>query len=128
MKFVNRHAFIEIVIRKTNFCNAVGKAIGLLTGNFLRVGALMGLVGLVLILGTTLITFLVCLICFFTIEGIGEHQDVSYDTVGPLIVCGIIAIMVSLLFNYVFSITADTFLHCFIYEEEHPEHSKGRMP
>lgn len=88
----------------------------------------MGLVALVLLLGTILVTFLVCLICFFTIESIGDRQNISYDTVGPLVVCGVIAIVVSLLFNYVFSITSDTFLHCYIYEEEHPEHSKGRMP
>lgn len=72
VKFVNRHAFIEIVIRKTNFCSAVCKAVGLLTSNFFRVGVLMGLVGLILILGTIFITFVVCLICFFTIDSIGK--------------------------------------------------------
>lgn len=34
----------------------------------------------------------------------------------------------SLKFNDIFSVTADTMLHCFIYEEEHPEDSKGRLP
>lgn len=48
------------------------RAVRLLTGNFLRVGALMGLVGLILILGTLIVTFLVGLICYFTIESIGD--------------------------------------------------------
>lgn len=61
-----------MVIRKTNFCSGVFKAVRLLTGNFLRVGALMGLVGLILILGTISVTFLTALICYYTIEKIGE--------------------------------------------------------
>lgn len=128
MKFVNRHAFIEVVIRKTYFCRAVFIAVGLLTGNFIRVGALMGLVGLVLFLNIVLVTFCVCLICYFTIYGIGVKQNISYDTVGPIVVCGVIAVVISSLFNYIFSVTSDTLLHCYIYEEQNPESATGKLP
>lgn len=67
MKFVNRHAYIEVVIHKTYFCKAVGLALKMLTGNFVRLGALMGLVSLVLLMGAIFVTFIVCLICYFTI-------------------------------------------------------------
>lgn len=73
MKFVNKHAFIEVVIRKTYFCRAVWIAVGLLTGNFIRVGVLLGLVGIILFMNVLFVTFLVCLVCFFTIYGIGER-------------------------------------------------------
>ena len=83
----------------------------------------MGLVSVILVMTVIFITFIVGLICFFTIEGIGKSKGESYDTVGPLIVCCLIAIVVTSLFNLIFSVTSDTLLHCYIYEEEHPEES-----
>lgn len=72
VRFVNRHAYIEVLLRNKTFCGAVAKTVGLLTGNFLRLGALMGLVSLVLVLGTVVVVFLVVLISFFVIRFIGE--------------------------------------------------------
>lgn len=92
-------------------------AVGLLTGNFIRVGALMGLVSVILIMTVIFVTFVVCIICYFTIYGIGQSQGIAYDTVGPIVVCGIIAIVISSLFNHIFSVSTDTLLHCYIYEE-----------
>jgi len=77
----------------------------------------MGLVSIILFLTVVFVTFVVCLICYFTIFGIGESQGIQYDTVGPIVVCGIIAIVVSSLFNHIFSVSTDTLLHCYIYEE-----------
>ena len=67
MKFVNKHAYIEVLLRNKTFCGGVFKAVSLLTGNFLRVGILMGLVSLVMFISTIFIVFLVCLICFYSI-------------------------------------------------------------
>ena len=72
VRFVNRHAYIEVLLRNKTFCGAVAKTVALLTGNFLRLGALMGLVSMVLILGAIFIIFLVTLISFFVIKGIGN--------------------------------------------------------
>jgi len=41
---------------------------------------------------------------------------------------GIIAFTVSLFFNYVFSVVADTLIHCYIYEEENPHLRTGNCP
>ena len=38
---------------------------------------------------------------------------------------GLIGFVISLFFNYVFSVSCDTMLHCYIYEEEHPEYRTG---
>ena len=68
MRFVNRHAYIEIVLRKVNFCNAIFKALRVLGGNMIRFGALFGLVELVLIMGSIFITVLVIVICFYVLK------------------------------------------------------------
>ena len=72
VRFINRHAYIEVLLRNKTFCGAVAKTIGLLTGNFLRLGALMGLVSLVLVLGTVFIVFVLTTLAFFIIRGIGN--------------------------------------------------------
>ena len=125
INFINRHSYIEIIIRNINFCSAVRKNISLFTGNFIRFGALAGLVGLFLVLGSVLISIVVTIIGFYVLKGLGHVQNEEYDTIGPLIVICIIAFFVTIYFNYVFSVTADTMLHCFMYEEENPGSRKG---
>ncbi len=65
MRFLNRHAYIEVAIRNLNFCRAVGKTVALLTGNFLRFAVLAGIVGLFLVLGSIFITVVVLIIGFY---------------------------------------------------------------
>lgn len=45
---------------------------------------------------------------------------------GPLIICAVISIVITILFNYIFSVSADTMLHCYIFEEENPGIYGGR--
>lgn len=75
MKFVNKHAYIEVLLRNKTFCGGVFKAVSLLTGNFLRVGVLMGLVSLVMFISTLFIVFVVSFICFYSIQGIADRNN-----------------------------------------------------
>lgn len=118
INYINRHSYIEIAIRNINFCSAVKKNISLFTGNFIRFGALAGLVGLFLVLGSILITVIVMIVGFYVLKGIGNLNNEEYETIGPIIVIGFIAFFVTVFFNYVFSVSADAMLHCFMYEEE----------
>lgn len=128
VRFVNKHAYIEVVIRNKNFCSAVWKTIGLLTGNFLRFGVLAGLVGFFLIMGSIFITIIVTLIGYYILNGLADLNNDSYSTVGPLIVIALIAFVISILFNYIFSVSADTMMHCLIFEEENNGNVKGNCP
>ncbi len=125
VRFVNRHAYIEIVLRNISFCPAVFKAIGIFTGNFLRVGVLLGIVELVLLMGSVCVTIIVVIISFYILKAIGSAQNEEYTTIGPLILMGVIGFVISLFFNYVFSVSCDTMLHCYIYEEENPHLRTG---
>ena len=72
VRFVNRHAYIEVIIRNINFCRAVFKALGIFVANFLRVGVMLGIVELVLFMGTAIITVAVILISFYILKAIAE--------------------------------------------------------
>ena len=72
MKFVNRHAYIEVVLRNKTFCGAVFKAVGLLTGNFLRFGVFLGLIELVLFMGSLFVTISTTIICWYILKAIGN--------------------------------------------------------
>ena len=128
MRFVNKHAYMEVVIRNKNFCGAVWKTIGLLTGNFVRFGVLAGLVGLFLVMATIFITVIVTIIGYYIMQGLGEINNDTYTTVGPLVVIGLIAFVISIFFNYIFSVSADTMMHCLIYEEEMLGGVNGNCP
>lgn len=41
MKFLNRHAYIKVVIDKTYFFKPIGLALKQLTGNFVKLGSLI---------------------------------------------------------------------------------------
>lgn len=72
MRFVNRHAYIECIIRNKTFCGGVFKAVSLLTGNFLRFGVFLGLVELVLFMGSAFVTISVVIICWYILKALGE--------------------------------------------------------
>ncbi len=128
MRYLNRQAYIEVVIRNINFCSAVAKTVSLLTGNFLRFGVLTGIVGIFLVLSSIFITLVVTFIGYYVLKGIGDLKNEEYETVGPIIVIAIIAFAIAQFFNYIFSVSADTMLHCFIYEEENPGSRRGNCP
>ena len=100
MRFLNRHAYIEVAIRNINFCRAIAKTVGLLTGNFLRFGILAGIVFLFLALGTVFITLLVIFIGYYVLEGIADMRNDEYNTIGPLLIIGLIGFFIFRLWTH----------------------------
>lgn len=86
MRFFNKHAFIEVVLRNYSFCTAAAKCVEVLTTNFLRLAILSSLVELFLFLGTIVISVGVTIIGHYILKAYGEANNITYETIGPLIV------------------------------------------
>ena len=117
MKFLNKHAYIEVGLRCYSFCGAAAKSVQVMTTNFLRFTALAGLVELFLIMGTIIISVCTTLIGYGILKGYGHATNIEFETIGPLVIIFMIAFVISMLFNNVFDVSADTMLHCYVLDE-----------
>ena len=88
-----------------------------MTENFLTFATLSGLVELFLIMGTIIISLTVTFIGYYLLKWYGDMLNVEFETIGPITIILIISVTVSLLFNNIFEISADTMLHCYILED-----------
>lgn len=118
IKFINKHAYIEVALRNINFCAAAGKCLEVTTSNFLRFGVLSGLSGLFLFLGDLIISCTATFIMFFIIRWYAVAKDLEIDTLAPHALIFFIVLFICIIFSGVFEISADTLLHCYIYDEE----------
>lgn len=95
LRFLNKHAYIEVVLRNLSFCSASYKSASVLTNNFLRVGTLTTIVELFLIMGTFLISFLSVFIGYYLLEWYGSWRNEEFDTIGPLVIIFLIGFFIS---------------------------------
>lgn len=114
--FINEHAYIEVALNSYSYCQATRETMKLLIDNAFTIAILSGLVNLFMILGTILVTCLVLVISYFIFQGYGNWQNIEFDTMGPYLIIMIFTIIITVLFNNVFDIAAETMLHCFVYE------------
>lgn len=117
LKYLNKHAYIEVVLRCFNFCGATRKCFEVMTTNFLRFAVLSGVVELFLIFGTILIAVVVAFIGYFLLILYGNMRNMEFETIGPITVIFLIAVLVSMFFNEIFEISSDTMLHCYVLDE-----------
>lgn len=118
LRYLNKHIYIEVAIRSTNYCTSAARAYDILTSNFVRFAILSGLVDLFLILGSLLISIITTLIGYLMIKLHEKSFNVEIETSFPLVLIFLIAFCVTLIFNHVFEVTADTMLHCYVIDEE----------
>ena len=88
-----------------------------MTEYFMTFATLSGLVELFLIMGTIIISVSVTLIGYYLLKWYGNILNVHFDTIGPIVIIFIIGTTISLLFNNIFEVSADTMLHCYILED-----------
>lgn len=76
LRYINKHAYIEIAIWNYNFCKAARKSLEMLTSNFLKFATLSGLVELFLIMGTLIISLSVTLLGYYLLKLYGDWFNV----------------------------------------------------
>lgn len=118
LKFINKHAYIETALRNLDFCPAAAKCMEITTKNFLRFGVLLGLTEMFLFMGTLLISCLTTFIMNFVIAAYCDKFGIEVDTIGPLLFVFLFTLVVCMVFSYVYEVSADTLLHCYILDEE----------
>lgn len=117
IKYLSKHAFIEVALRSENFFSGASTAMKLIISNALRLGVLHGLCEIVITFGAIGITACTLIIGFCLLNYVGYFGAHLASFYGPLIVIAVIGFLVAKLFGHVFSISADTIIHCYLTEE-----------
>jgi len=118
IKFFNKHAYVEIAMRGTNFCTSAGNGMKVVTSNFLRFGVLHGLGEVVMNFGVLLICMLGTYICFIIIQAFSPMKKEFHGTAVTLLIVALIHYAVAMLFSHIWEASSDTILHCFCIDEE----------
>lgn len=86
IKYINKHAYVETVLKSIGFCSASMNAFSIITSNILRFGVLSGIVKLALVFGNIFIAGLVTLCGHFFLQWYSKWAEVTIETFFPLIV------------------------------------------
>lgn len=117
VKYLNENAYIELALRSENFCTCAKDGVCLIIKHGARFLFTSGL-------GRAMGNFAKLAVCAgncFFIYILLENWSINegmISPVGPLVVVLIFTWVTSDIFIGIFSIAADTFLHCFIMEED----------
>lgn len=117
IKFLSKHAFIEVAMRSSNFCSGSATSMKMIASNGLRFGVLHGLCEIVITFGVFGITAGTLVVGFCLLYYVSYFGDRLSSLAGPLLIIALIGWIVAKLFGHVFSISADTLIHCYITEE-----------
>jgi len=74
IKFLTRHAYIQVALQGKNFCMSAKEAVRLLWANAVRATLVAGMGGAFMFVGKIFITVLTTLICYEILE-----NDSAYD-------------------------------------------------
>jgi len=118
LKFISRHAYIQIAMTGESFCKATDDAFYLLTRNAMRFGMVHGLAWVFLLLGQIFITLVATVIGNIVITNSDTFSGRIYSNVTPTLMFALVSWIVSDVFMGVYGISADAIIHCFAMDEE----------
>lgn len=118
LKFVNRHAYIQIAMTGEGFCQATQDAFHLLLRNAVRFGMVHGLANIFLFFGQLLVAITSTLLGYVIITNADSFTEELISPVTPTIFFFLSSYMVAHIFLSVYGISADAIIHCFAMDEE----------
>ena len=118
MEFINKHAYIQIACKGTNFCTSAWEGFGLLIRNLGRFSTLILLGTLFTYIGTLFISVSSSIIGYYVITKINYFNDKLNSVVLPVICFALIGLIIGLVTMSVFGMSSDAMMHAFLLDEE----------
>lgn len=117
IKFLSKHAFIEMAMKSTNFCTSAQAAMSLIVSNGLRLGIMHGLCSVAIGFGVIFITICTIIVGFFLETKVEYFRSQLTGFFYPLLIVALIGYVVAQIFGHVFDVSADAIIHSYIVEE-----------
>lgn len=129
IKFINRNAYIMCAIHGKNFCFSAKDAFNLLMRNIIRVFVLDKVTDFLLFLSKILVTAGVTSVAYVVFVTdyvhIVDQSSLNYNY-APVIIIGVSAFFVTLVFFSVFTMAVDTLFLCFLEDSERNDGSPDK--
>jgi choline transporter-like protein 2/4/5 len=126
LKFVTKHAYIQIAIKGTSFCAATKDGFMLLVTNLALIGVASGINNIILLFARLVIAVGASAMCFVTV-GMFYKDDAAPSSIAvPVAVAALLAWIVSGLFLAVYALAVDTILVCFCEDVKHNDGSASK--
>jgi hypothetical protein len=123
LKYISEHAYIEIVMKSTDFCTSAKRSFDLITHNIIRLGVLNQVTGMVVTFGSIAISLFTVLIAYLIMRWTPYYTTHMSSLLLPLIIIFILAYVVAQLFGNIIQASSDTIIHCYLVEEEETGHA-----
>lgn len=117
MKFINKNAYIVMAIEGSNFISSAQRALQLLLGNALTVGAITVISEYVMIFSKLMITAISTLVVYGILKARGGNDSLTSGIL-ILVIAGVFAFFISCLFINIFSVCIDTILLCYCVDKD----------
>jgi len=123
VRYLNKNATIEMVLRSTDFSTSAGAALRRLGDAAPEVAALNGITVIFQLLGMASITCLGTYVPWLMISHIDQYTNPASDwyiedPVAVVAATGAVALLVAAAFMFVFDMTSDTLLFCWLCDTE----------
>jgi choline transporter-like protein 2/4/5 len=126
LKFVTKHAYIQIALKGTSFCAATKDGFMLLVANLALIGVASSINNIILLFARLVIVVGASAMCFVTV-GIFYKDDAAPSSIAvPVAVAAVLSWFVSGLFLAVYALAVDTILVCFCEDIKHNDGSASK--
>jgi len=118
IEFINKHAYIQIALTGESFCVAAASGFGVIVRNLGRFSALCVIGGIFQFLGKLFVASATGIIGYLMLINIQSINSQLNSPILPVVVMILFGWVVGIIFMNVYGMSQDTFLHCFICDED----------
>lgn len=117
VQFFNKHVFVEMAIKGTNYCTSAIAGSKVVARNMLRFGVLHGLGELVMNFVVLFILLIGTFCAYIAIKLFSPQAQELHGTSACLLVVGLIMLFVAKIFAHIWEVSSDSILHCHCIDE-----------
>lgn len=117
VKFITKHAFIQMALTSSNFCMSAWKAFIMILSNAGRFAVASILGAIFMFLGKVVIVTSTVILSYVIITNVSSIEKNISSPIFPLIVIGIISYLIATVFLSIFGFAMDCILQAFLVDE-----------
>lgn len=117
LQFFNKHVYVEMAIKGTNYCTSASAGSKVVARNMLRFGVLHGLGEIVMNFVVIFIVLFGTYCAYIVVRLFSPQTQDVHGTAAVLLVVALIMLCVSKLFAHIWEVSSDSILHCHCIDE-----------
>jgi solute carrier family 44 protein 1 (choline transporter-like protein)/choline transporter-like protein 2/4/5 len=116
IRFISRHAFVQIAMRSEGFCKAAQESFFLMLRYAAQFGLVHGIGSLFASIGNIFITALATFFGYYIV--MHDYSGQVYSWIVPCVVFLFVSYIIAHVFMNVYGVSADAIVHCYCMDEE----------